>query len=126
MKTIPNDLAQFVRECIARLETAELLLLLQSSGRRWTVQQLKGEMRSSSMSVGLGLEALCARGLVAKDGEAYLFQPKNPVLEKMTLDLATCYRERRAAVIELIYARPNDAVRSFADAFRIKKGGTDG
>ncbi|HEX3905001.1 MAG TPA: hypothetical protein VH853_19355, partial [Polyangia bacterium] len=61
MKTIPNDLAQFVRECIARLETAELLLLLQSSGRRWTVQQLKGEMRSSSMSVGLGLEALCAR-----------------------------------------------------------------
>lgn len=126
LKTIPEDLARFVRECVGRLETLEVLFLLQSSERRWTVQQLKAEMRSSEMSVELGLGILCARGLVVKENDAYLFRPKSPVLEKMTLDLAACYPERRAAVIEAIYSRPRESVRSFADAFRIKKGGDNG
>ena len=126
MKTLPEDLARFVRECIDRLETLDLLLLLQSSQRRWTVLQLKAEMRSSEMGVELGLGILSVRGLVVKEGDAYLFRPKSPELEKMTLDLAACYPERRAAVIQAIYSRPSEALRSFADAFRIKKGGNSG
>jgi len=126
LKTIPEDLARFVRESVDRLETLDLLLLLQSSERGWSVQQLKAEMRSSEMSVELGLGILCARGLVVKENDAYLFHPKSPVLEKMTLDLAACYPERRAAVIEAIYSRSGEAVRGFADAFRIKKGGDNG
>ena len=126
MKAIPDDLARFVRECVDRLETLDLLLLLQSSERRWTVPQLKTEMRSSKMSVELGLGILCARELVVKEGDTYLFRPKSPALEKMTRELAAHYPERRAAVIEAIYSRPSEAVRGFAAAFRIKKGGGNG
>ena len=85
LKAIPDDLARFVRECVDRLETLDPLLL-QSSERRWTVLQLKTEMRSSKMSVEQGLGILCARELVAKEGDAYLFRPKSPALEKMTRD----------------------------------------
>ncbi len=126
MKAIPDNLARFVRECVDRLETLDLLLLLQSSERRWTVLQLKTEMRSSQMSIELGLGSLCARELVVKEGDAYLFRPKSPAHEKLTRDLAAYYPERRAAVIEAIYSRPSEAVRGFADAFRIKKGGENG
>jgi hypothetical protein len=44
----------------------------------------------------------------------------------MTRRLAACYRERRTTVITLIFSRPADAVRSFANAFKLKKGSSDG
>ena len=118
---------QFVRECVDRLETLEVLLLLQSSaGRAWTVQQMSDEMQSSPLAVESSLDVLTVRGLVAGTAEGYLFRPRTPELEAKTQQLAVFYRERRAAVITIIFSRPGDAVRSFANAFRIKKGPSDG
>jgi hypothetical protein len=47
-------------------------------------------------------------------------------LDLMTRHLATCYREKRTAIITLIFSRPADAVRGFANAFKLKKGPSDG
>jgi DNA-binding IclR family transcriptional regulator len=125
--SIPHDLAQFIQRCIDRLETLDLLLLLQSNAaREWTVRQLSDEMRSSPLATESALAMLLRHGFVAKDGETFRFRPLTPELEETTRRLAACYRERRSAVIAAIFSRPSEAVRSFAEAFRIKKGGSDG
>ena len=40
--------------------------------------------------------------------------------------LAACYVDRRVTIIGLIYGRPNDPIRQFADAFRIRREDPDG
>jgi hypothetical protein len=125
--SIPPDILHFIRECIDRLETLDVLLLLQSApARTWTVTQVSDEMRSSPLAAETTLEALALRGLVEKRGDAFAFHPRDAQLLDKTARLAACYREKRTAVITAIFSRPNDAVRSFAEAFRFKKGGADG
>lgn len=125
--SIPKDVADFIRECIDRLETLDVLLLLQSARTRtWTVRQVSDEMRSSPLAVESALQTLHSRGLLGKDDDTFVFRPRNAELDEKTSRLAACYREKRTAVITIIFSRPNEAVRSFAEAFRIKKGGSDG
>jgi hypothetical protein len=126
LESLPEDIVLFVRKYVERLGTLELLLFLHSSRRTWTIPQLSSEMRSSTTAVEIGLAGLCAHELAAKDEDSFRFSPVSPELEQMTVRLAACYRERRAALIAAIYARSNDAVLGFAEAFRIKKGGGDG
>ena len=83
-------------------------------------------MRSSPFAVESSIDVLVVRGLVAAATEGYRFRPRTAELAEKTQRLADCYRERRTAVITVIFSRPTDAVRSFAEAFRIKKGPSDG
>ncbi len=125
--SIPKDVADFILECIDRLETLDVLLLLQSArSRAWTVRQVSDEMRSSPLAVESALQTLHSQGLLGKDDDTFVFRPRNAELDEKTSRLAACYREKRTAVITIIFSRPNEAVRSFAEAFRIKKGGSDG
>ena len=125
--SVPQDIVQFIRECVDTLGTLEILLLLQSSaGRAWTVKQISDEMRSSPLAAESSLDVLTVRGLVSLIADGYLFRPRTADLESKTRGLAALYQERRAAVITIIFSRRGDAVRSFAEAFRIKKGPSDG
>jgi hypothetical protein len=125
--SIPSDIAHFIRECIDRLETLEVLLLLQTNaGRAWSVREVSDEMRSSPLAAATALGTLLALGLIAAENGCYLFRPIERELEQKVVRLADCYRSRRTAVIALIFSKPNDAVKSFAEAFRFKKGGSDG
>ena len=123
---IPQDLAEFIWGAIDRLETLETLLLLQASPEKsWTLEQLMHDMRSSQLAAEQTTTVLVSRGLISLENGAYRFHPRTPELEATAARLAACYRERRVAVIRTIFSRPNEAVRSFADAFRIKKGRSD-
>jgi hypothetical protein len=124
---IPQDVTAFIWAVIDRLETLETLLLLQASpDRSWTLDQLMHEMRSSQLAAEQTTKVLVSHGLVAAENGSFRFCPRTPELESMAVRLAACYRERRVGVIRTIFSRPNEAVRSFADAFRIKKGRPDG
>jgi hypothetical protein len=124
---LPEDVKQFIRGCIDRLETLEVLLLLQASGRKvWTSTEVSERMRSSRLAIETALTALVSRGLVVQQAEGYDYQPQTPELDAAAVRLAACYREKRTAVISFIFSAPSDAVRRFAEAFRIKKGPTDG
>jgi hypothetical protein len=50
----------------------------------------------------------------------YRYAPP-PELHRSIAGLVETYRERRVSVINLVYSRPSDAIRSFADAFRLRK-----
>jgi DNA-binding IclR family transcriptional regulator len=123
---LPKALTEFIWDCIGRLETLETLLLLRSSpDRTWTVEELTQEMRSSEVATAQTIATLVARGLVSRESAGYRFRPKTPVLEARASELAVAYRDKRHTVIRTIFARRDAVARSFAEAFRFRRGPSD-
>ena len=125
--SIPADVLAFIRRHIHRLETLEVLALLQgTAGRTWTATQVSDELRSSPHTADAALAGLVGHGLVARNKDVYLFDPSSVDLEEQSRRVVACYREKRTAVIAAIFSAPSPAIRSFADAFTLKKGKSDG
>ena len=62
------------------------------------------------------------RQVGAPDAEpAYRYEPGDSKIIATVAELAVEYAQRRVRVIELIYSRPSDSVRSFAHAFKFKR-----
>jgi DNA-binding MarR family transcriptional regulator len=121
---LPQEVLAFIQAFIDRLETLEVLRTLHADPTRsWTTADLSDHLRSSVMAAELVLERLVDRGLVRRERSTYRFEARTEDLQKAVRDLLACYRERRTAVITAIFSRPTTAIQSFADAFRIKKGG---
>jgi DNA-binding IclR family transcriptional regulator len=108
-----------------------LLLLAGSPGKVWTAPDLAQQLRIDAAWVDGQLRTMTAGGLVAvseQSGPApaqYRFEPRTPELAHAVDELAHAYADRRVTVIGLIFAKPTDKLRSFADAFRIRKDRTD-
>ena len=120
---LPSDVVQFVHQFINRLETLDVLIALHGDpNRAGTKSEMSGHLRSSPAASGTVLDRLVASGLAERTGEAYVYRPRRHDLAEKVARLVACNRERRNALITAIFTRTSDAVRSFADAFRIKKG----
>ena len=123
---IPNEVARFIHEYIDSVEQLEVLLLLRSSApTEWTAEAVARDLRTAESSVTARLKTLHAQKLVeastAEGATAYRYAPGGVGTDRLVGELASEYALRRVAVITLIFSMPNDAVRSFADAFRIRK-----
>jgi DNA-binding MarR family transcriptional regulator len=126
-RSIPQDVLLFIRRYIDRLETLEVLALLQSMpARAWSTKQVSDELRSSPVAVETALSALVGHRLVAREGDQFSFRPASSELDESTRRLLTCYREKRTGVIAAIFSGPTPAILSFAEAFNIKKDKPDG
>jgi hypothetical protein len=130
-----HELADEVRTLIANhitsVEQLEILLLLRSRpDADFGVDEVADEMRTSGQSARGRLEDLRARGLVSSraDGAStvYRYQPATDSLRRAVERLADAYAERRYTVIELIFAKPIEKLRLYADAFRFRKDDPDG
>lgn len=122
---ITAEVEQFVARHIDTSEQVEVLLLLHRSPERvWNVDAIYQCVLTSRESVGRQLDLLCASGLAeVREGEprTYAYRPKTPELDAIVKSLATAYHLAPHRVIELIYSKPSSAIRSFADAFRLRK-----
>jgi hypothetical protein len=117
---IPNDVIAFVHRCVRSVGHLETLLYLyEQRERAWSAIEISRQLRTNEAMAESQLTDLCSQAIERSNGlYQYSANPKNePVLAK----LDELYRERRHAVIHLIYSQPPDALRSFADAFKIKK-----
>ncbi len=121
--SITPELRQFINRCVSSVEQLEILRLLSSQpGRAFTVADVFREVRSSEKSIEASLEGFCRSDLLtAEPGGQYRFNPKTPELGQAVAELMRTYRERRVAVIELIYSKPGDTIQDFADAFKLRK-----
>jgi predicted transcriptional regulator len=118
----PDEVLSFVDRHIESLEHLEILLLLAAQDRSWTAAEIFQKIQSSQASVDQRLESLVSAGLLARDADnKFRFSPKDEATRNIVKDLAEAYRTRRVRIIEAIYTRKSDAVRSFADAFRFTK-----
>jgi hypothetical protein len=117
-----------VRKLIADIDSVEqlevLLFVREHRSRTWTVDEINERLRSSATSVRARLDALAQRGLIEQDSRGYRYEA-SPELDTTVAGLARAYAERRFTVIELIFARPTDKLRAFADAFRVGSATSD-
>lgn len=90
--------------------------------RTWAAADLIRELRGSVLVVSNATAALTAAGLVLEETSgSFRCNPVRPELGAAVDRLAASYRETPFAVTQAILAAPSDHIRSFADAFRLKK-----
>jgi hypothetical protein len=107
--SIPTDVLLFIRRHIHRLETLEVLALLQSTpGKSWSEKEVSDALRSSPLAAATALATLTGHGLIARDEHHFVFRPASPALEHQTRRLLACYKEKRTGVIAAIFARHAD------------------
>ncbi|HEU4407639.1 MAG TPA: hypothetical protein VFS43_20405 [Polyangiaceae bacterium] len=118
----PDELKRFVATHLDTVDQLEVLLLLQRRPAEvWTPQRVSDELRTSPMSAAVRLARLCATGLCEEVEGGVRLRPADASVERAIQLVTAAYRERRVSLIALIYARPPEGVRAFADAFRLKR-----
>ena len=121
--TLSRDLRNFIASNIQSVEQLEILcLLVEDPSKSWSVTEAYRRIQSTEKSVQEGLQYFVVRDLLTADASgAFRFSPKTSALSASALELVKAYRERRVAVIEMIYRKPSESVKHFADAFRLRK-----
>lgn len=102
-----------------------LLFLMSNPDREWTVLELSTRIRLTPEAVFATLTELHAANLLAvkpsTPAPLYRYSPRSSALAlEVAESLNLAYKERRESVIQLIYTRPLDNIRVFADAFKLK------
>jgi hypothetical protein len=101
---LPRDVRRFLDEHIDSVEQLDSLLLLrQERGRTLSAEDVSRRLRGSPASVQARLETLASHGLVEQTGDGYAYT-RAGADDALVAELAGCYRTRRPAVIEAIFA----------------------
>lgn len=122
---ISREVDQFIRDHINSVEQLEVLLLLaETPTQKWNASEVAQKLYRQPESVAMHLSSLQKAGLLNScEGETgrYCYNTKLGAADLTIKSLERAYRERKDTVIRLIFSRPPDPVRSFADAFRLRK-----
>lgn len=122
--SLSEPLLGLLRERLPSLEQIDIVLLLRGARERgWTAPEVAAELRTPPESTAMRLFLLAANGVVAFEGAGvprYRYAA-DATLEPLFDELAGAYESRRDAVIAVVGGGPPDPLRSFADAFKLKK-----
>lgn len=127
-RRIPAHVRAFIEGHIDSVEQLEVLLLVRArSDKEWSASEVADELRIDPGSAEQRLEDLAAVGLLAGSSPTFRYAPANAELAARVDELAGMYQTHRVAIIAVIFSRPSERIRSFADAFRIRsRGENDG
>lgn len=120
-------LASLRIDSVVQLEL--LLLLHQQPGRVWNTSEIAQELRIEQSWTSAQIALLVRHRLVeatADAADSYRYSPSTPEAAATVDRLACSYADRRVRLIGLIYSKPADAVRTFADAFRFRRDDKNG
>lgn len=122
---LDDEVQAFIAEHISSVAQLEVLLLLkQHSDQPWDAEQVARALYAGATLLADELAEWRTRGLLeeipAKPG-AYRYAPRSPALAAVVERIEDAYKNRRVSVITAIYSKPIDNLRTFADAFRIRK-----
>ena len=122
---IPQAVRAFIAQNIDSAELLETLLLVHSAPEReWTPEDVARSIYTVPASAIRRLEQLVSMRLAHSNDEAhpaYRYAPGSAALADQVTALAAAYRANRVGVIKLVHASPPDPLRSFADAFKLRK-----
>lgn len=123
---IPDHIKKFVDQNIETIDQLEILRVLsEHRTQEWSVLHLSREVQAQPGVITNHLAALKSRGLltsIARGQETlWMYTAQTPELDKSVQDLLQCYQERPVTMIRMVYAKAADALKTFADAFRIRK-----
>ncbi len=119
---IPEDVAGLIQS-LRSLWAIELLLLLhRAPTRAWAIEDLVRELRGSPSVVGEVLARLEGLGLAGRTPEGvWRYHPASPTLADLVARLDRLSIERPLAVAQEIHGAPNEKLRAFSDAFKLKE-----
>jgi hypothetical protein len=121
----PPGLKQFIEHHIESVPQLEALLLLrQEPQRQWAAGDIAKALYIPEDAADSLLADFGRRGfaiLVPSAAGCYTYRTRDAESDRLIDELASVYRERRVAVISLIYSKPLNRVQTFADAFRFGK-----
>ena len=121
MDDFPDDVRRFIADHIHSLAQLEVLLLLHAAPERaWQAGEAGTALYTPAEMAAAQLQDLCTRGIIACDETRYRYVDSHKFHEVIG-KVAELYKERRVTMITLIYSKPVDKVRTFADAFRFRK-----
>ncbi len=127
---ISEDVRTFIYSNVDSVGLIETLaLLVHNKDRDWTSQQISQELRSNKDTVDHQLKRLTALGIVVPhehDPQRYRYAPSSVELSAILEKLVDAFEIYPVRIIELIFKKPNEALRRFADAFKIRKDTEDG
>jgi len=113
----------FLYSCIDSVEQMDVLLLLRASGTGWSARGVADELGLPDARARAWLDALAARGLAhatVRDEVTYTFRPASETLGQYCDELAAVIESSRAAVVRFVAELPPPALRSFANAFKLR------
>jgi hypothetical protein len=121
----PEDVRLFIADHINSVAEVEVLLLLKGQPeRQWSADEVSKALYTTPEMAATQLAELQGRGLLAApEGTPprYQYRPGSEELHRLVSRLEEIYQQRRVSVITQIYSKPVDRVRTFADAFRLRK-----
>lgn len=121
-----DEFCQFLQATLPAVEAAELLLALKHAPQRWwTLAEILAALGPGVSlredEAARYLETLQARGLVASDAERRMQYRATEALAAHVGTLEKVYRERPVTLIRVIYGLRDSKIRSFADAFKLRR-----
>jgi hypothetical protein len=124
----PQDVKQFLDANIESVEQLEILRLLgENPEKEWNSTTLAQEAQTQAKTIASQLTHLQARCLLTtmlRGKEVFCrYGPSTPEIETRLQHLLQVYQQRPVTMINLVYARAQAALRTFADAFRLRKEG---
>lgn len=130
-KGLPRDVRRFILAHVNSIPQLEVLLWLRARpDTAYTVEAVASEHRITEDMARSILEDLSANGFVQKKagepGADYAFEPGSAALAAQIGAVHDAYKSYRVAIIHLIYSKPSEEVRGFADAFRFRRDEQDG
>ena len=133
---LPEDVQRLLRDNIESYEQLELLLLLRTElDHPWTVEALSARLRIPGSLGSLALDELTKAGFVevrARGAEKqYTYVAQSNDVEATLQRLVQAYREHPIPVLKHMSANAIErvrtaALRTFADAFILRKDKKDG
>jgi hypothetical protein len=121
---LSEPLQRLLLERLPSLEQIAIVLLLREDRTRaWSAPEVSSSLGTPPESTAMRLFLLASNGIVIFEGGGiprYRFSA-DPTLEPLFAELAGAYAERREVLVSLVGGGPADPLRSFADAFKLKK-----
>lgn len=118
---IDNETRNFILQNIESVTELELLLLLYAQPGEWNPDSVSRQMRTNPEAANKTMARLTNLGLLRQNANGGFECAPSPEMADLLEKLGQSYSQRRSSVIGLIYNKPTERMKDFADAFRIKK-----
>lgn len=119
---IPDDVRDFILQYIDSVAQIEAFLLIRSdSEAQWRIPQIAARLYISERDAKEAVDGLCAAGLLGCNNDVYRFEGVSPDNIALIDRLLAAYTRHLIPVTNIIHAKPG-RIRSFANAFRFRKG----
>jgi hypothetical protein len=125
---VSAEVSNFLADHIESVLELELLLVLRAdAARAWTATDLATQLKIDPAFATAQLEKFYDRRLLSAERgtdrpePAYRYAPAPAELDAAVAAVAAAYASHRVTIIGLIFSKPTSNLKTFADAFRIRK-----